>query len=437
MDKNKMFNFRYNLLAILQVSLSIINSVLLIRLFGVSYQTDSYLMAVAIIAALQLLQLMSVEQFMYFYHDLKVKSVEEAHNFYRASITFGVVVGIITFIVLWPGISIIINIFAHNLDPTRYNLLSNILIILIAGLIFNPMNYINQRLLNAEMKFSLPYILDSLYYLFISISLFYILLTNNTNIIFLAYANVLGIMSAFILSFILIRRLKIPIKPKKYHPMMNKFIKNSLSMKLGHNIHNILFTPVTNNILALLPIGFASYFYYAQMIVVGISSIVMGPQYRVLLSNVSTLWSEKKIKKIIILIKRYLKLFIPLFIAALALAYFLIPTLLDFISSGTLSYEDVRYIQLVFLGLGVWYVILMAEGAFVSVGMASKNSKIFIFTNSIFIIVYFCLSLLLVQPLGIFAIPVAAVAGQLINFIFYSTYAFKVLNINIREKLIK
>ena len=42
---------------------------------------------------------------------------------------------------------------------------------------------------------------------------------------------------------------------------MNNFIKNSLSMKFGHNIHNILYVPITNNILALLPIGFASYFY--------------------------------------------------------------------------------------------------------------------------------------------------------------------------------
>ncbi len=429
-----MFNFRYNLLAILQLSFSIINSVLLIRLFGVSFQSDSYLMAVAIIAALQLLQLMMVEQFMYFYHDLKVESVKEAHNFYRASITFGIIVGVVSFIVLWPGVTLIINLFAHDIDPVRFNLLKSILIILIIGLIFNPMNYINQRLLNAEMKFSLPYILDSLYYLFISLGLFYILFSNNVNILILAYANVLGLIIAFILSFILVKREGISIKPKKYHPLMKKFVKNSFSMKFGYNIHNLLFTPVTNNILALLPIGFASYFYYAQMIVIGVSSIVMGPQYRVLLSNVSTLWSEKKIEDIKLLIKRYLKLFLPLFIIALAITFFLIPMLLNLITSGQLSKTDDSYIQMVFLGLAVWYVIVMAEGAFVSVGMASKNSRIFIVTNSIFIIVYFSTSLLLVKSLGIFAIPVAAVIGQSINFILYSRYTFKLLGIKIWRK---
>ena len=166
-----MFNIRYNLLAIFQVTLSIINSVLLIRLFGVSYQTDSYLMAIAIITALQLLQLMTVEQFMYFYHDLKIKSVIEAHKFYGAAITFSIIIGIISVILLLPGINLVINIFVHDLDPLRINLLKNILFILILGLLFNPMNYVNQRLLNAEMKFSLPYVLESFYLVFISLSL--------------------------------------------------------------------------------------------------------------------------------------------------------------------------------------------------------------------------------------------------------------------------
>ncbi len=426
-----MFNIRYNMLAIFQVTLSIINSILLIRLFGVSYQTDSYLMAIAIITALQLLQLMTVEQFMYFYHDLKIKSIEEAHKFYSATITFSIIVGIATVIVLLPGINFIINIFAHDLDPLRIDLLKNILFILILGLIFNPMNYVNQRLLNAEMKFSLPYILESFYLLFISLSLFYILFSNDLNIVVLAYANVIGFLFAFILSFVIINRQGISIKPRKFHPLMSKFIKNSLSMKFGHNIHNILFVPVTNNILALLPIGFASYFYYAQMIIVGINAVVMGPQNRVLLSNVSTLWTEKKKDKITQLIKRYLKLFVPIFIVSLIIAYFLIPTILNIISSGKLSAIDLTYIQMVFLGLAVWYVIIMAESAFVSVGMASKNSKIFILTNSIFILVYFTLSLLLVNSLGIFAIPIAAVIGQIINFIIYSNYTFKLLGIKI------
>ena len=298
------------------------------------------------------------------------------------------------------------------------------------------MNYINQRLLNAEMRFSLPYVLDSLYYLFISISLFYILFSNNPNILFLAYANVLGIVSAFILSFILVKREGISIKPKKYHPLMKKFIKNSFSMKFGYNIHNLLFTPITNNILAFLPIGFASYFYYAQMIVISVSSIVMGPQYRVLLSNVSTLWSERKLEIITALIKRYLKLFLPLFIISLIITFFLIPSLLSLISSGQLTSIDLSYIQMVFLGLAVWYFIIMAEGAFISVGMASKYSKIFILTNSIFIVVYFGTSILLVKSLGIFAIPVAAIIGQSINFILYSSYTLKLLGISIfRRKL--
>ena len=85
-------------------------------------------MAIAIITALQLLQLMTVEQFMYFYHDLKIKSVIEAHKFYGAAITFNIIIGIMA-ILLLPGINLVINIFVHDLDPLRINLLKNILFI--------------------------------------------------------------------------------------------------------------------------------------------------------------------------------------------------------------------------------------------------------------------------------------------------------------------
>ena len=52
------------------------------------------------------------------------------------------------------------------------------------------------------MKFSLPYVLESFYLVFISMSLFYILFTKNyLNIVLLAYANVIGFIFAFIVGF--------------------------------------------------------------------------------------------------------------------------------------------------------------------------------------------------------------------------------------------
>ncbi|MBI5680829.1 MAG: hypothetical protein HZC47_08055 [Methanobacterium sp.] len=429
-----MFKFRYNLLAIFQISLLFLNTVILIRVFGASFQTDAYLIASSIIEALGLIQLMSVEQFMYFYHDLKVKSVEEAYKFYNSSLVFSIVVGIAFFAILFVGINYIIDIFAYNIDPQRYIVLKDVLIILIVGMIFNSANFVNQRLLNAEMKFSIPYILEGIFPLFILISLIYILISNNPNIEFLAYARVLGIIIAFILGLVIIKKLGIPFKLRLRHPMLKSFVKNSFSMRFGHNIHNLFFNPITTNILSSLPVGYASLFYYAQMIVIAVNSMVLGPSIRVLYSKVSNYWAEDEINLIKKSIKDYLRIYIPLFVVALILTFFIIPTALNLISSGTLSPADIELIKYIFAGLAVWYLIIMIESAFVSVGVASKNSVIFITTNTIFIIIFFSLSFLLKNDIGVFAIPIAAIIGQIINFIFYSTYGLKLLKIKIRGR---
>ena len=426
-----MFKLRYNLLAIFQIFLLFFNTVMLIRIFGASFQSDSYLIAISIIDAISLVQLMSVEQFMYFYHDLKMKNEKEAHLFYNSSLIYSIMVGILFSIILLISINFIINIFAYSIDPERFVIIKNFLIVLFIGLIFNGANYVNQRLLNAEMRFSIPYVLEGFNSLFISIFLIYILISNNLNIELLAYGRVIGIFAAFILGLFFIKRLNINFKLKLRHPLLKQFIKNSFSMKFGHNIHNLLFNPITTNILSTLPVGYASLFYYAQMIVIAVNSMVVGPSVRVLYSKVSTYWTEKKIDPIKKAIKHYLKVYIPLFIIALGLTYFIIPFALNIVSSGKLTSEDLDLIKFIFLGLAVWYILIMIESSFVSVGVASKNSRVFITTNTIFIIIFFCLSFLLKNSIGVFAIPAAAIIGQIINFGLYSIYGLKLLGIKL------
>lgn len=431
-----MFKLRYNLLALIQISILFANAVILIRVFGASVQSDAYLMGTSIIDTLGLVQLMLVEQFMYFYHDLKIKDEKEAHAFYNASIVLSIISGIIFVIILFFGINFLIKLFAFGLDPERASILKNVLIILIFGLIFSSANYVNQRLLNAEMKFSIPYIIDIMSPFVILISLCYMIIFNQKNIELLAYARVLGISTAFTCGILLIDRTGIRFKPKLSHPMMKKFIINSFTMRFGHNIHNILFTPITSNILSTLPAGYASCFYYAQMIINVINSITVGPSNKVLYSKVSENWSAGKTKKISGIMKNYLKNTVPIFILALLISYFLIPYVLNIITSGGLAINDVELIKSIFLGLSIWYAIIMVESAFVSVGVASKNSKIFIFTNSVFILIFFSISITFKNQLGVMVIPLAAIIGQTVNFFFYSRFTLKLLGIkNISRKI--
>lgn len=80
-----MFNLRYNFLAVYNLILAWLSSVLLIRVLGVSAKADAFLIASNIIASLQFVQTMFVEQFIFFYNDLKVNDRQNAREFYRAT----------------------------------------------------------------------------------------------------------------------------------------------------------------------------------------------------------------------------------------------------------------------------------------------------------------------------------------------------------------
>jgi len=46
-----MFKLKYNFLVFIQIIVSLLNSVLLLKLFGVSYKADVYLMSIAIFSS--------------------------------------------------------------------------------------------------------------------------------------------------------------------------------------------------------------------------------------------------------------------------------------------------------------------------------------------------------------------------------------------------
>jgi hypothetical protein len=145
-----------------------------------------------------------------------------------------------------------------------------------------------------------------------------------------------------------------------------------------------------------------------------------------LLSKISELFAKGEIDKIIAIMKNYLKNTVPFFILLVIVSYLLIPYVLDLISSGTLTLNNIDLIKWIFIGLAVWFLIILIESAFTSVGIAAKKSSIFIFTNSIFIIIFFTLSFLFKNQVGVLIIPLAAVIGQLINFMLYSNFVLKI-----------
>ena len=172
---------------------------------------------------------------------------------------------------------------------------------------------------------------------------------------------------------------------------------------------------------------YASNYSYAQRILAVIYNITTGPSIRIFNSRVSSLWSHGKGLEIRRSMKEYMKVSLPLLLLSIIVSYFLVPEVLGRLGSRNLSASDISGIQFLFLCLAAWYLVLASETAFTIIGIASKNSAIFIKCNTVFSLIYFAVAFGTKGHLGIYAIPLGLFLGQTANLASYSAYAFKLL----------
>lgn len=423
-----MFNLKYNILALYQVLLGLMSSVLMLRVFGVTPQADAFLIASSIVTSLQFIQIMFVEQFMFFYNDLKVQSRESATEFYSAAICFSLLSGVILYLLFALTAQPLITLFAFGIDAQRHRLLETVLQVLFIGSIFESVNLINLRLMNAEMSYATPYLLSSFQSLFTVLALVYLSLSAHPEVTVVATARICGTGFTCLAGFAVVRRMGFPVRRRLRHPALKPFIMNSLAMRVGCNIHNILINPITNNILALLPGGFASSFYYAQRLHQVVNNVVVGPSYGVFQSRVSRHWSEQNPGEIRSDIRKFLPPSVLGFLLAVTAMFLLVPSALTWVGSASMRSADIELIQNIFLALVPWYLIALLESPFLSVCIASKRSVIFFASNTAFIVAYFLLSFFMKQQFGVYSITIGMASAQIINLASFVLFSASLLS---------
>ncbi len=426
-----MFKLKYNFLALLQVLISVFNYFLLIKVFGVSDYTDAYLIISAVFGSLILLQMLTTEQFLFFYNDIKARELKDAYNFYNVALTVSVLTAIVTFSISYFGSLFIINFFINGSDNTRLLLIESFFHIAILELLVAPIQSINQKLMNAEMRFTLPYILNIIPTLFVLVTMIYLYYSMKEDISLLLYARVAGAFSSLLVSFFAIKHMNIPIKFSLKHSRLKHFIQNSFTMRLGHNIHNFLFTPITTNILTSLPSGYASYFFYAMKIATIINGVVVGPSSKVFQSEFSNAWSHKQTENAKNLIFRYMRITVPLIIIASIIGYFILPNALHFITNKLTS-ENLSIIQNLFSGLMIWQFIILIESGSVFILVVEKKSKMFIYTNIIFSLLYYGIANLFLDKFSVFSLTYSLILAQVANLMIYLYYGQKIFNLRVK-----
>ena len=422
-----MFNVKYNFLVLIQIFLNTLNALLLIKVFGVSAQVDSYLLATSIVLTMQLVQLVFFEQFLVFYTDLKTESIEKSNNLYNAVLFWSSVLGVVSVVVLFLVKSLVFKLFVFDIDTQRLAYLNSISIILFSGLIFMPVISLNEKLLNAEMKFSIPYILTSLPTFFIVIAQLAVWLLNFDKIIYLAYGQVFGLALSAIIGTAFIAKKLVPFKFVPKHSEIIPLLKNSFTTRMGDNIYNMLLPVFLNNVLVTMSAGTVSYFYYAKKIIDTLKQLTVGPPAKILRTSLTNSWVTKNVVEIRQNIRKFLKGSILLMLGGIVLAFLILPTTLKIISMGKLSDNDLMNINYIFLSLCPWHLLVLIEAPYILAIFTAKKSKVAIFANSLFIVTFIIIALLLRDSSGVYSISIAGLLAQFINYIIYKKYTEQLL----------
>ena len=379
----------YYALSLISVGFTSLNSLMIITFFGASQSADSYLLALAIVGALQMIQLLLVDQFLYFYEENRRQEKAVAFRFFTVCWQQSTLAGIFFVALCFYLTPYLLTLFASGLDQGRRQETELLLqLLLISSALFTP-NFIMHRVLNSESKISLPYIFEMVIPICCLLSFGSFALQGNANVTTLASARVAGQFIAFFLANYSCWRLGYFHKVSIFSKIGIPCYKNSFSMRSGHNIHNFLFSPITNTVLSMLPAGSISIYYYADRLSQVVAAVVVGPVQRVYQVQISRNWINGSAgEKLISLAKSYLNRTAILFTAVATALYFVIPPALMLFASHVLSAEQMGSIQTVFGVLAIWTGITALEFTVVAMCLAAKNSRLLFVTNSLFILNY-------------------------------------------------
>lgn len=381
-----MFNLKYNFLVGIQIIVGILNTALLMRIFGVSIQSDAYLLASSILVSLQGIQNMFIIQFIHFYNDEKVKSKGSANKFYNCSLLFAFIFGLLSFIIFYLFLNQIIHMFVLNIDTERLLVLKQLLFVSTIVLVFYPIISINEAILNAEMRFSIPYILNTLPNATVVLAQVVLLYLGSKNITILAFAQSIASVMVAVFGTIYVSQKLIPFKFQLWHEIMPKFIKNSFEIASGHAFYGIMFNLVLNNFLVLFSKGIVSCYYYAKKIIDISTLFSLGPSKSILRSNISKALANSEPELIKNYIKKFIKLSVVIFTIVAITAYLLQGPIIKLISNGSINNVQIKQISYLFLGLLPWSLIELLGVPFAQLNIAAKKSIYLITANIGFII---------------------------------------------------
>jgi len=402
-------NIQYNILSFITMLMTFIFLLLLGQHFGMGKQTDTYFFSIMIIAYLNYF-IQATWQAMHPYY-IKIK-VEDSANI---SQLYSVLLNrIIFFSLIMIALYFLFTNTLIKLETTQQNFLN----IYIFYILFQNILLFNKAILNLEKYFASYYLVDIFIY---GINILMIIFFLEDDLTLIAYSMIIS--STFALSwqfYLLFHKIDIKYHFQKQHQEIKTIFKNSILLKFSGLLYGSK-EPLFAIIFLSFGDGLYSIFSYANKFATAIFQITTTPTINRFNTNVHYSVAQKKYHEINNKIRAVLFQTVPIFILSSIFFYFLIPYSMPFFFKKVLSTGEIKTMQLLFLYMSFFYLIIVLESPFTKTISIFKLFNYQLWVNAIFFI-FICLIYLLYKTdlsFGYYSYLSIIILAQAINYYLY------------------
>ena len=413
---------KYNALAVAGAAIGMFNTILTWKLFGATQSADVWLLGLAVANILALLVLIGVEQFLVFYTDVLTQKPEEARSFASTAVIWALVSGALFALFCFDTTDSLVSWFAGGLSIEAKQSAAMVLALLLPQVAAAPLLHVTRCILNAHGRYGRSYLLSLIIPFVLLFALLFFVAMDRGGVRELGWSVSVAASLQVALCFALVYEWC-----GSLHARITKdfreFVKNSITMRIGHSSHSFFVGLIINNALSHQALGVISIFQYAKRLADGATSVTIGPQNNIYHARQALAWAEHNRSKFKENINAYLRLVTPLFLAASLLVLLTMPWLLRLLGKDGMEHA-IDAMQITFAVLIVWQGIISVETIFAGVVVTARQSLILWGVNGLFVgSLYFYTSYI---PTGspVWYLAVAAVLAQLVSILCYGGAAF-------------
>jgi hypothetical protein len=413
---------RYNLLAALQVSISAGSLALLYWRFGSGDVTAVYLVSISVVSSIQLLCLMSFDQFVFHYHRNELVTPGSGARLYRSTMLLVFVVGGIVCVPLLFSGRYVVAAFAGGFSTGNAALATSIIQWVGASL---PMALGAQVIiahLGATERYAKSYLLAMVPQLAQALAL---------GASFVWPLGIVHVAICFSIGNGVALLLGSSMAPPGYRLLaradlgqLKSLVADSVKVRAAHNIHNFSLLYILNIFVSGMPTQYSPIFLLAKRVSDTILAVVVSPLQKIMANSIGKDLARGQTDAIFSQLRRVDRRTPALFFGALMLLLLVshVAPRLNLLDAERLSYLRLCLLLLIFQA-----ALIAMDLPYSLVVLAASRSSTFYISNSLFLVTLVATLLTLSHVSTIWPLPLALSLAQVVNFLIIRRAARRVL----------